>query len=305
VAILADLHAFDVPGADLTVWVFKRSTRGGQPVFTGRWVATTEDLDDAIKAAVQERLENTTETMEYGILAQNNEGSALVIQEDETHFPIIAGQAQNPTLGRKATNLKHISNIDFYAIRLSSENGTLFAARKANDSWRTKKTKGVVRAVFSDDELDIDERPAFNIEPKFDFFVLDGTIFISNKGSFESALSYRAGHVTAFGDLTADPQFIALFSELGPIADYVGTNKIQLRRAIAIKEKGHYCDPDFIENLRNNAAAMNLNIAFDHAGRIVPTAETCRDIFQALLDHRLDSRLSQQLYDVQNTAPVN
>jgi hypothetical protein len=49
---------------------------------------------------------------------------------------------------------------------------------------------------------------------------------------------------------------------------------------------------------------MNLSIQFDAAGRIIPTVETCRDIFQALLDHRLDSRLSQQLYDVQNTEPV-
>lgn len=159
--------------------------------------------------------------------------------------------------------------------------------------------------MFSDHELDIDERPAFNIEPYFDFFVLDGTVFISNKGPFESVLAYRVGHIAAYADLTADPTFVALFSELGPINAYVGTNKIQLRRAIAIREKGHYNDPDFMANLRANAQAMNLNIQFDPAGRIIPTIASCRDIFQALLDHRLDSRLSQQLYDVQSTAPVN
>jgi hypothetical protein len=31
---------------------------------------------------------------------------------------------------------------------------------------------------------------------------------------------------------------------------------------------------------------------------------TCRDIFQALLDHRLDSRLSMRIYDVQSTELV-
>lgn len=47
---------------------------------------------------------------------------------------------------------------------------------------------------------------------------------------------------------------------------------------------------------------MNLGIGFDDEGRIA--AETCRNIFQALLDHRLDSRLSNLIYDVQNTETV-
>lgn len=49
---------------------------------------------------------------------------------------------------------------------------------------------------------------------------------------------------------------------------------------------------------------MSLNITFDDRGRIVPTAETCRDIFQALLNHRLESRLDSKFYDVPSTAPV-
>jgi hypothetical protein len=56
--------------------------------------------------------------------------------------------------------------------------------------------------------------------------------------------------------------------------------------------------------LREHNDAMNLGIGFDDEGRIVPTAETCRNIFQALLDHRLDSRLSNLIYDVQNTETV-
>ena len=42
---------------------------------------------------------------------------------------------------------------------------------------------------------------------------------------------------------------------------------------------------------------MNLNIAFDDAGKIVATIESGRDIFQALLDHRLESRLTSLMYD--------
>jgi hypothetical protein len=152
--------------------------------------------------------------------------------------------------------------------------------------------------------LDIDHRPSFSLEPYFDFFVIGETIFVSNKGGFESVLSYRAGHAEAFEQLSEEPDFTAIFADTGPITAFVGTNKIQLRRAIAIREKGHYKDVAFMQNLRDHSAAMNLGIQFDDEGRIVPTPETCRDIFQALLDHRLDSRLSKLLYDVQSTERV-
>jgi hypothetical protein len=49
---------------------------------------------------------------------------------------------------------------------------------------------------------------------------------------------------------------------------------------------------------------MNLNIAFDEQGRIIATVDSGRDIFLALLDHRLESRLSTQMYDVPSTEPV-
>ena len=101
-----------------------------------------------------------------------------------------------------------------------------------------------------------------------------------------------------------DTDFTAMFTDVEPIIEFVGTNKIQLRRAIAIREKGHYKDVAFMQNLREQGVAMNLGIQFDDEGRIMPTPETCRDIFRALLDHRLDSRLSRQLYDVQSTEPV-
>ena len=59
-----------------------------------------------------------------------------------------------------------------------------------------------------------------------------------------------------------------------------------------------------MKRLREECKALGFNIIFDSEGRIVPTAETCADIFKALLDHRLESRLSQRLYDVENTSAV-
>ena len=302
-ADLADLKGFDLAEADLTVWVFKKSSRDGQPVFTGHWVQTTDDLAAALMEAVLGAREAITETIEYTILAQNHETSALTLGADETHMALLDAATTNATPNRKVTNLKQITNTDFYALRFTSDTGVLTAVRKANTTWKTKSSS-VVRAVFLDEQLDIDDRPSFSLDPFFDFFVFDGIVFVSSKPRFESVLSYRLAHEEAFDQLTVEPEFAAIFSEVGPIQEFVGTNKIHLRRAIAIREKGHYRDAAFMQRLRDHCEAMNLSIQFDDGGRMVPTAESCRDIFQALLDHRLDSRLSNLLYDVQNTEQV-
>jgi hypothetical protein len=59
-----------------------------------------------------------------------------------------------------------------------------------------------------------------------------------------------------------------------------------------------------MRRLKAEAAALHLNIVFDGNGRIAPTPETCEDIFRALLDHRLDSRLSKNNYDVDDAAKI-
>jgi hypothetical protein len=66
----------------------------------------------------------------------------------------------------------------------------------------------------------------------------------------------------------------------------------------------YYKNELFMTNLRANHAVYGLTLAFDTAGRIVPTPETCRDVFVALLDHRLQSPFSSNIYDVPDTTPV-
>jgi len=49
--------------------------------------------------------------------------------------------------------------------------------------------------------------------------------------------------------------------------------------------------------LREDHTKYQLKLEFDADGRIVPTNETCADIIRALLDHRLLSPFSEQVYD--------
>lgn len=97
---LTELQGFDLAASDVSVWVFKTSTSGGSPKFSGRWVGITEDLAAELREVARTNLDGITETIDYDILAQNNEGSALTIMADETYaFKIGTSYRHAPTVG--------------------------------------------------------------------------------------------------------------------------------------------------------------------------------------------------------------
>lgn len=305
-AALDDFKNFDVAGGSLNLWTFRKSQRPGisAPTYTGRWVGITSALETALKASIEAARNKITETIEYDLLAQNNESSALTLTTIETHAGLIADASLDELAAKKVTKLKDLQNTTFYSVKIVSGATTLHAVAKANDSWKTKRATGLLPVVFSDDELELEESPAFSLSKYFDFFIIGNTVLISDKSAFESLLSFKQAHADEFTSLTSEADFLNTFSNIAEIVAYVGSNKIQLRRAFAIRQKGHYKDAGFMSALRSHYSQAGLTINYDAAGRIVPCAATCPDIFQALLDHRLMSRFSNKNYDVPSTSSV-
>lgn len=181
---------------------------------------------------------------------------------------------------------------------------TLYAVKKVDFSWSTKKSTKFLAAIFTDQTLDINKCDDFNISKYIDFIIYKHNIYISKKKQFESILNYKAQYHSEFISLTSEEEFKGIFANIDELLDFVGTNKMQLRRSIAIKQKGYYKNKNFMENLRLKYKDYKLNISFDGSGKIIPSLDNCKDIFQALLDHRLISGLSNNIYDVPDTSKV-
>ena len=300
---LATLKAFDIQNATVSLWVFKRASF--KPLkFSARWVQTSEGLDNSLKQSIVTVLGGITETHDYSLLAQNNEASALTMGSNETNVNLITEKSQDETQGKKLTRLKDLENSTFYAIKLVANDSVIYAVKKTDDSWKTKNTRSIVTAFFADEELTLDETPGFNLSRYVDFFIVEDHVVIASKSSFESILSYKEAHKEDFLALQQEEEFSTAFTDMNPLIQHIGDNKIQLRRACAIKAKGHYKDAAFMASLRNNLAEFGFAIQYDAEGRIIPTPETCHDIIRALLDHRLISH-THRLYDVENAAVVN
>lgn len=295
------LKRINTEDADVTLWLFKKSIRDGSPRYAGRWVETHTAVDERISEIFDAQRNRIEETEPYDLLAQRNEASALTIGTNETHGDAVIAEVRDELDSKQVRRTKHIVNSAFYAIKYVEDGKTVLGVRKADKTWKTKKNT-LLR--FNGEELHINDDQSFEIMNDIDFFISEETIFVLNKANFESILSYKQAHENEFQELQAEDEFSLLFQSLGPITEYVGTNKIQLRRAHAIRQKGHYKDEDFMSRLRDKYQNFGLNINFDDDGRIIPCEETCRDIFQALLDHRLSSAFSESVYDVQNTVRV-
>lgn len=302
----AAIANFDVANATVSVWLFKRSggSAGSPPVYTGKWIATDDALDSALKEAVIAERARPTEVIEYGLLAQNNEGSVLRIDKLETHADLIIDATANEIPARKVRNLKHVQNTKFYVIKLVTGDEAIYAVRQTDSSWQSKKARNAISVYFADEQLGLDNDPSFTLSKYVDFFIAGSDVIISHKGHFESVLSYRAAHANDFVELQAEQAFAALFTDIAPLVDYIGTNKIQLRRACAIRQKGHYLNADFMAKLREHHGRCGLVLQFNDAGLLDPTPETCADIIRALLDHRLLSVFSENVYDVPDATAV-
>ena len=305
-AIPAALSYFDIQNAGLMVWLFKKSggVAGVAPTYTGRWITTGTDLNAELKTSLIEARARIGEVQEYGLLAQNNESSALLIDTVETHAGLLVAQSANPVVQKKVRNQKEVINTDFFVVRLTDGDKVLLAVRKTDSSWKTKRRKGIIDIAFCDNALDLDQTPSFSLSKYVDFFIADDKIIIPHKGNFESILSYRQAHAEDFTELQAENAFTQIFDDLTPLATYVGHNKIHLRRMCSIRQKGHYKDQGFMANLRQHYATHRLNLEFDSNGLIVCTAATCNDIITALLDHRLASAFSTNVYDVPDATKI-
>ena len=303
--LIDQIKEFDVENSNTTLWTFKKqSPKGAPPKFNGHWVDTTEEMKLQLKVIVNQQREQINEQMDYSLLAQNNESSVLTITEAETHAGIMKEQFVAELPAKKVRSVKTLLNCSFYVIKLTLNDSVLYAVKKTDATWRSRSVKSIVTAFFSDAQLDIAADDSFRLQKTIDFFGFEENLAVRHKGYFESILNYKAAHEQDYAQMSVEDDFVSVFDDLGALTEFVSGNKVHLRRMSAIRQKGFYRDPIFMQNLRDRFQDYGLNINFDEDGRIVPSAETARDIIAALLDHRLSSAFSGNVYDVPDATRV-
>lgn len=297
--------AFDVNQAAASLWIFKKRPASGQMnPFTAVSVVMSDALRDQLKALVSSYQTSYTLADEYNLLSQPSEGGFLAVSREGTLFPNLQGLIDQPLEECLVKDIKQLNNAAGYALRLRHGDSVIYCVKKTNSDWATRKKKGMMNIVFKETGLEIMESPSFSISRSFDFFVVGGNVFMSNKPAFESLLNHKDTYEEAYAELKQDPGFAAAIADFAVFDTFIGKNATHLRRMAVIKARGYYEKPDYMVRLREINGLRGWGIQFDDGGRIIPSLEKMRDILHVLLDHRLRSELSDNEYDVPSTTPV-
>ncbi len=302
-ATFNSLCTFDYANASAHLWVFKKSTTNRK--FTAHFVPTDQALTDMLKALIQTEMARITEVSQYSYLSETNENSCLSTPQQGTDFQFLKAQVDRPEPECHLQGIRDLKGAEGYLVKFTHNGETVYAVKRSTASWKTSYPKKFINIVFAEGELSAAEDNAFSIERTFDFFCKGALLFIGNKRGFESAMEYRAAYTQAFLGLQQNSSFNGLFTDLQPLISYVGNNSIHLRRMATVEEKALYGRPGFLASLQCVSVRHNWDINFDPAtNKIIPCEQTARTILQVLLDHRLMSEVTENIYDVPDATPV-
>ncbi len=297
------LRAFDFAHATAHLWVFKKSTTNKK--YLAHYVPADEVLAIILSELIQTEMRRITEFSPYSYLSQTNENSCLTTAQQGTDFTFLKAQVDRPEPECRAEGIKDLKGADGYLVKFSNSDETVYAIKRSAASWKTSYAKKFINIIFTNGELSIANDAGFSIERSFDFFCKGELIFITNKRSFESLMNYRAAYIQAFADLQQDPSFSALFTDLQPLVGHIGSNSTQLRRIATVEQKGLYAQANFLENLQRVSIKRNWEINFDAAtNKIIACEQTAGTILQVLLDHRLMSEVTENVYDVPDATRI-
>lgn len=291
------LKNFNFNNSTVYLWVYKNSERDIR--FRTHYVQTDRELNNDFKSIASTELNRITEQSPYSPITQVNESGCLALTCNDTDFDLLKTQVNRLETENRVTSVDQLKGTMGYVVKFIHNNITVYGVRRSSSSFQTKYNKSFINIMFSNGVLSGIQDNSFSIKKDFDFYVINNTIFMANKRGFETAMQHKDAYVDAFIQLKQSSPFLSLFTEIQPIDEYVGTNSMQLRRMTVVEMKGIYNNPNFLTILQSVNNTRQWGINFDAAsGKIIPCANTMQVILQTLLDHRLISEVTSNMYDV-------
>lgn len=298
---LKKLKQFSVNNASTHLWLLKDSDSSVK--FRAWYLNTSLSIEDSLKVFVKDQLKNITDSRNYSHISQNDETSCLTLPSSNTDFEFLKKLVDRPEPDHTIKENKTLIGTKGYVAKFTHGEKILYAVRRTPSSWKTTYKKNFINVIFENGELSAAEDNNFSIERSFDFYVLDGNIFVTNKSGFESILKYKSGYMDAFSLLQEEPVFTKLFLDIAPLKHYVGENTNYLRRMSVVGEKAIYDAPNFIPILKRVNSNRKWGLTFS-GDQILLSSANVKEVITILLDHRLISEITQNMYDVQDANEI-
>jgi hypothetical protein len=261
-------------------------------------VDVDKKLQDKLKKAVTGKIQDTDYRFEeYNFLTADQDNRVFTIESGDTDFVKIQAEVEKGLENRKVEKYEDLLDSWAYVVKLEYDGNIVYGSRKINKFTRATKISSISYFIYENQRLvDLEDKKVFTIDTHIDFFVYNGTAFITNKKEFESAMNFREGMEKNRDEVLDAFAAMKVFSDVEPIRQGIGSNLHLLRKISAIRKSGYYKDESYLKNLLklNQEKGWGLRV---EKGVIVVDETTVELVLKLLNNDRLESPINQEMFD--------
>lgn len=309
---LENIKQLDFDAIASRLWVIKKSSRSGVNSYKALSASIdglNDDLVGALKkffCGIQDSVEPIRNLAAYSALTvDTDEDRALVHAIDATDFSTIITKVRQGADNEPVENIQEFSNAWALVVEFTQENNKLFAFSKVKGGWNLKRTSSAHNWIFSDGDFKkVEVEKIFTFRDYFDFVAYGDDVFIRDKANYELGLNIREG-LEAKRDVLVDALAEqGIITSVDDLKVAIGTNKILLRRLVAVEETRYYEDQQFIEEMKEIVDQHGWDLTVDGDGKFI-IDENNIDLFLKLInDKRFISLIKKQMVDADTVEVV-
>lgn len=304
--ILKTIKGFVLDKWTVTFWLVKRTMANREAHYALLRVNTDAKLQKRLKGYVTTQLQGKDYHLaEYDFNNADGDDTLFTIAADATDFPKVEEKINAGFENSIVQEYRQLLDSWAYVIRLEHGKERLYAWRKISALTQPKKVQSRKATFFIEHKLvDVEDNEVFLIDPRFDFFVYDGMIFISNKKEFEISMNFREGMKAKATEVIQNFADSGHFKNVDLIQRYVGNNMHHLRKMASILKAGYYRQPDYIQRMIEVSREEGWELKVE-GEQIVVEEETIDLLLKLLNNDRLRSPINNELFDAAAKARVN
>lgn len=295
---LKAIKAIDLKKWTATFWLVKRYMTNHAANYSVLRVNTDPKLQKRLSGYVASQLQGKDFYLaEYDFNNGDGDDTLFTITADATDFPKVEAAINAGFDNAIAKEYQELLNSWAYVVQFEHGNDRLYAWRKINTLTQPKKVQSRQAIFFVEHKLvDVEDKEVFLIDPRFDFFVHGGMIFIANKKEFETSMNFREGMKAKAAEVIQNFTESGHFKNVNLIQKHVGDNMHHLRKMASILKAGYYQQPDYIQRTIEVSKEEGWELKVED-GQVVVEEETIELLLKLLNNERLRSLINHEVFD--------
>ena len=292
------IKTLDLKQWTVTFWLVKRYMASHAARYSVLRVNTDTKLQNRLQGYVANQLQGKDfHLTEYDFNNADGDDTLFTIAADATDFPKIEAAINAGFDNAIAKDYQELLNSWAYVVQLEHDNNRLYAWRKISALTQPKQVQSRQAMFFVEHKLvDVEDKEVFLIDPRFDFFVHGGMIFIANKKEFEVSMNFREGMKARAAEVIQNFRDCGHFKNADLIQQYAGDNMHHLRKLASILKAGYYQQPDYIQRMIEVSKEEGWQLKVE-GGQVVVEDDTIDLLLKLLNNERLRSPINNETFD--------